>query len=543
VTSDIQDFQWVDPEYLEANPFNPNVMADREYEAMKENMEKDPKTFFINNKIQVTPKDAYYEDPDQPFNRFIIVDGFHKWKSATELGLDEVPIIIRNLNKTQVRRECFRINRQRGRIDPLKEGLMYVLDIEEGFTQEDIARDYGVAQSQVSRSLALTRLPESVLSFYRTPEIAFSKYRTLEWEKMIEDHVNDKVLESIDSHLQATGSAPSDEEVADMEEGIRGEALEWFDRPSMEPSRTLTRSHLEIIEPLPTEELQIYLALRVMDSDRTVRSTEELAGRLKRDYEKEQFLEKARELAQMKKCPECGDPIKRAKEVRGEILVSCSEYDYGAHWWPVTMKPEDYIDTRDQKETDDKGPGETAPRVKLWFKMPLNTEDIDEALGVFALNLSRGFESATHIYIQGELNGIPATLNFEGDRGNRVFRVEYAPEIEEPDYGDVLGPMFAYNNERFEAVLRGSFAWPRERLNFSYKPGDWKTGPYNTRVEVGEEHTAHASKLLEDLEVFLVDLDKGKVGPLPSRTVGGPLELAREFVEFYERKKAEKRDL
>ncbi len=60
---------------------------------------------------------------------------------------------------------------------------------------------------------------------------------------------------------------------------------------------------------------------------------------------------------------------------------------------------------------------------------------------------------------------------------------------------------------------------------------------------MGGEHTAHAEELLEALEVFLVNLAGGKVGPLPSTTSGGPLELAREFVEFYERKKAEKKDL
>ena len=69
MTSDIQDFQWIDPEYLEENPFNPNVMAEDKYEAMKEDMKRDPKTFFISNMIRVTPKDAYYEDPDQPFDR------------------------------------------------------------------------------------------------------------------------------------------------------------------------------------------------------------------------------------------------------------------------------------------------------------------------------------------------------------------------------------------------------------------------------------------------------------------------------------------
>lgn len=543
MTSDVQDFQWITPERLEANPFNPNKMAEKDYEAMKKDMNRDPKTFFINNMIRVTPKDAYYGDPDQPFNEFIIVDGFHKWRSATELGLEKVPIIIRNLNKAQARRECFRINRQRGQIDPLKEGLMYMLDVEEGFTQEEIARDYGVAQSQVSRSLALTRLPESVLSFYRTPESAFSKYQILEWEKSVEESVNEGLLGAINSHLQATGSAPSEEEVAEMEEAIREEIKNWprYERPDPEPTRKLTRSHLEIIGSLPTEELQIYLALRIMEGDRSVRVMGDIAGRLKKEYEQEQLLEEARGLAQMKKCPECGDPIVRAKEVKGELLVSCNEYDYRAHWWPVTMRPEDYVDARDPKEKAEKKEGEA--RVKLWFKTPLETEAVDEALGIFALKLSRGFESVNHIYIQGELNGISSTLHFEGDRANRVFRVEYAPEIEKPDFGDVLGSMFAYNNEHFEPVLRGSHAWPQDMLKFSYKSGGWKTGPHKTRVEVGYEHTAHASKLLEDLEVFLVKLAEGKVGPLPSRTVGGPLELAREFVEFYERKKAEKMDL
>ena len=186
--------------------------------------------------------------------------------------------------------------------------------------------------------------------------------------------------------------------------------------------------------------------------------------------------------------------------------------------------------TREKKE----------PRTVLWFKTSLNAEEIDEALGLYALYLARGFESATHIHLQGVSKGQPVTLTFRGDRPNRVFGIEYAPKLEKPDYGPILGTMFPYNNEYFEPVLRGSYAWPRERLNFEYKPGDWKKGPHKTRVEIGHEHKAHAPKLIENLQVFLVDLVEGKVGPLPSRKVGGSLELAQEFIEFYEKKRAEK---
>ena len=315
----------------------------------------------------------------------------------------------------------------------------------------------------------------------------------------------------------------------------------------MEPGRRLGKSHLELLGTLPTEEIQISFALRIMAGDDSLRRLEDQARRVKEDHEKNVFLEDARELARIKTCPECGKEIVRAQETRGEISVSCSEYNFDAHWWDVRTTREEYDEAKRALEGKKLEPGDEKKKellVKLWFKHALEAEVIDGALGAFAREFIQSFESVNSVHIIGAVKGRPVNFRFEGERANRVFSLKFAPELEEPDYNErsrILGSMFAYNNPYFEPVLRGSYAWPHECLYFTYKPGDWKKGPYKTRFELGHEHEGHAEELIRALQVFLSNrYVAGAPGILPLRMVGGSMELAREFIEYFEKEKAEK---
>ena len=542
MSDDVISIQWVAPEYLEENDFNPNVMGEAEFEAMKAEMKEDPAKFWKNNQIRVTPREAYYEDPEEAFDRFVVIDGAHRLRAGLHLLLSKVPIFIVLLNRAQARRECFRINRQRGTMDPLKVGEMYLLDAEEGVSHADIARDYGVSKSEVTRAIGFTTLPESILGFYRSPEAVFEKYRRLEWERGIDEAVNEGVLMAVNSYIEAEGAEPTEEEAEDMEGAIREQiknGARW-EPPNLAPSRRLGKSHLALIGRLPTEELQISFALRIMSGDDSLRRLEDQANRKIQKYEKEVFLNEARELARMKVCPECGKEPVRAQETRGEISVSCSEYNFDAHWWDVRTTREEYDEAKLALEKKAPGPeGKKEPLVKLWFKHALEAEVIDEALGEVALDFIQGFQSVSHVGIRGVIKGRPVEFRFEGERSNRVFSISFAPELEEPDYNErtrVLGPMFAYNNEYFEPVLRGADAWPHEKLYFIYKSGDWKKGPYKTRFEIGHEHEGHAEELIRALQVFLSNrYVAGAPGILPLRMVGGSMELAREFIEYFEK--------
>lgn len=549
MSDDVISIQWVDPVYLEENDFNPNVMAEAEFEAMKEEMKEDPEKFWVNNQIRVTPREAYFEDPDEAYDRFVVIDGAHRLRGAMHLHFAKVPIFIRLLNRAEARRECFRINRQRGTMDPVKVGEMYRIDADEGKSHADIARDYGVSKPAVTLAIGITQLPESILGFYRSPLAVFEKYKRLEWEGGIDEAVNEGILMAVNSYIEAEGAEPSDDEVADMEEAIREQIKNGgrWEPPNMEPSRHLGRSHLVLLGSLPTEGLQISFALRIMSGDDSLRRLEDQARRIKEEYAKNEFLENARELARMKTCPECGKEIVRAQETKGEIAVSCSEYNFDAHWWDVRTTREEYDEAKRALEGEKKDAAaqeKKAPLVKLSFKHALAAQEIDETLGDFAREFIQGFESVKKVHIIGERGGRPVSFRWEGERVNRAFSIEFDPELEEPDYNkrtEILGPMFAYNNEYFEPVLRGRDAWPHKKLYFSYKPGDWKRGPYKTRFEIGHEHEGHAEELIRELQVFLSNrYVAGAPGILPLKMVGGSVELAQEFIEYFEKKKAEK---
>jgi len=149
---------------LQPNKWNPNVMGDVEYQALKRDMEiGGPHSI---DPVLVSPWVCFY--PGADINEsLVIVDGEHRWRIAQELGWKESLCEVRPITEDDAKAICYRRNRERGNIDPFKEAALFNSELDRKRSQKQIAEKYLVDPSTVSHRLSLLRIPPKILDAVR----------------------------------------------------------------------------------------------------------------------------------------------------------------------------------------------------------------------------------------------------------------------------------------------------------------------------------------------------------------------------------------
>ena len=95
--------------------------------------------------------------------RYQLVAGERRWRACRMIGLDEVPVTVKDLSDAEVMELALIENLQREDLNPLEEAAGYLDLIETyGLSQEQLARRVGKSRSAVANSLRLMGLPEQV---------------------------------------------------------------------------------------------------------------------------------------------------------------------------------------------------------------------------------------------------------------------------------------------------------------------------------------------------------------------------------------------
>lgn len=109
-----------------------------------------------------------------------IVAGERRWRAARMLGLDEVPVNIRELSDLETMQIAIIENLQRENLNPVEEAAGYNDLIEKfGMTQEKVAKMVGRSRSAVANSVRLLALPERVLRMVENGDISAGHARAL----------------------------------------------------------------------------------------------------------------------------------------------------------------------------------------------------------------------------------------------------------------------------------------------------------------------------------------------------------------------------
>jgi len=106
-------------------------------------------------------------------DRFQIIAGERRYQAATQVGLRDLPVVIREVDDTEVIELALIENLQRKDLTPFEEAeALHGLADRCGYTHEDLARRLGKSRTAVTESLALNGMPESVRTLCRLADIS-----------------------------------------------------------------------------------------------------------------------------------------------------------------------------------------------------------------------------------------------------------------------------------------------------------------------------------------------------------------------------------
>lgn len=111
---------------------------------------------------------------------YIIIAGERRWRAARMAGLDEVPVLIKEVSDEQAAALALIENLQREDLDPIEEaeGCQQLID-KYGLTQETAAKRLGKSRSSLANTLRLLALPEKVRDQVRTGRLSAGHAKAL----------------------------------------------------------------------------------------------------------------------------------------------------------------------------------------------------------------------------------------------------------------------------------------------------------------------------------------------------------------------------
>ena len=105
--------------------------------------------------------------------RFQIVAGERRYQAAVQVGLREVPIVIREVDDDEIIEIALIENIQRKDLTPFEESeALHGLATRCGYTHEDMARRLGKSRTSITESLSLNNMPDEVKNLCRLADIS-----------------------------------------------------------------------------------------------------------------------------------------------------------------------------------------------------------------------------------------------------------------------------------------------------------------------------------------------------------------------------------
>jgi ParB family chromosome partitioning protein len=105
--------------------------------------------------------------------RFQIVAGERRYQAAVQVGLREIPIVIREADDNEIIEIALIENIQRKDLTPFEEAeALQSLGSRCGYTHEDMARRLGKSRTSITESLSLNNIPDDVKNLCRLADIS-----------------------------------------------------------------------------------------------------------------------------------------------------------------------------------------------------------------------------------------------------------------------------------------------------------------------------------------------------------------------------------
>jgi len=133
-------------------------------------------------------------------DRFQIVAGERRYQASVQLGLRDLPVVVRDVDDTEMLELALIENLQRKDLTPFEESeALGGLAEQCGYTHEDLARRLGKSRTSVTESLALNAMPDEVRNLCRLADIS-SKSLLLQIVRQETPEKMTALVEKITSH-------------------------------------------------------------------------------------------------------------------------------------------------------------------------------------------------------------------------------------------------------------------------------------------------------------------------------------------------------
>lgn len=106
-------------------------------------------------------------------NRFQIVAGERRYQAAVQVGLKEIPVVIREADDTEILELALVENLQRKDLTPFEESEALAGLVDRcGYTHEQLAKRLGKSRTSITESLSLHQIPEEIKNLCRLADIS-----------------------------------------------------------------------------------------------------------------------------------------------------------------------------------------------------------------------------------------------------------------------------------------------------------------------------------------------------------------------------------
>jgi ParB family transcriptional regulator, chromosome partitioning protein len=137
-------------------------------------------------------------------DRFQIIAGERRYQASVQVGLQELPVVIRDVDDTEMLELALIENLQRKDLTPFEEAeALQSLAERCSYTHEDLARRLGKSRTSITESLALTGMPDDVRRLCRLADIS-SKSLLLQIVRQESSEKMTALVEKISSQGGAT---------------------------------------------------------------------------------------------------------------------------------------------------------------------------------------------------------------------------------------------------------------------------------------------------------------------------------------------------
>jgi ParB/RepB/Spo0J family partition protein len=338
---------WIPVKNIHPNKYNPNAMTEEQDAQLLEDMR-------LHGPNAIAPLDVRTDLAHDGFPhpieevQFEIIDGEHRWNHAVALGWEKIRCVVKDMTLAEAKAANYRKNRERGTVDPFKEAELFKSESDEGLTQEQIAKKYGVDRSQVSKRISLLNI---------TPEIR--------------ERVRN-VTGVTTSHFEPIATMSPELQIQ-LPEKLKEYG---FDQRSREPA--------------------------------TVEDISDIVRHIKNEDKEKREFEKAVSEAKFPKCPNCSGPPVRAHYM-GLPMVQCEKSHgwnlktgkkYGYDW-----EEESGPAQGDRQKTERK-------RFEGILRSKHTNEEFSYVLSEFARSLVGEFTTIDEITVGGTTRNGEATLRF-----------------------------------------------------------------------------------------------------------------------------------